>query len=85
RYESLLSLPNVGLALDPEWRLAPDEVHLQQIGSVTAAEVNEVVKLLPPLVVTDEAIDRALEILDEVADSINDQMVDDLRREEVAS
>jgi len=25
------------------------------------------------------------EILDEVADSINDQMVDDLRREEVAS
>ena len=51
----------------------------------TAGAEDEVVKLLPPLVVTDEAIDRALEILDEVADSINDQMVDDLRREEVAS
>ena len=42
-------------------------------------------KLLPPLVVSDDAIDRALEILDDVADSINDQMVDDLRREEVSS
>lgn len=40
RYESLLAYPNVGLALDPEWRLAPGERHLAQIGSVTAAEVN---------------------------------------------
>lgn len=42
RYESLLAYPNVGLALDPEWRLKPDQVHLRQIGSVTAAEVNAV-------------------------------------------
>lgn len=40
QYESLLAYPNVGLALDPEWRLGPDERHLAQIGSVTAAEVN---------------------------------------------
>jgi hypothetical protein len=39
-YEELLKYPNVGLALDPEWRLKPDQVHLVQIGSVTAAEVN---------------------------------------------
>jgi hypothetical protein len=39
-YASLLQLPNVGLALDPEWRLKPDQVHLTQIGSVDAAEVN---------------------------------------------
>ncbi len=40
RYESLLREPNVGLALDPEWRLGSDEVHLQQIGSVGIDEVN---------------------------------------------
>ncbi len=50
RYEEFLRLPNVGLALDPEWRLAPDEVHLTQIGSVDGAEVNLVVDYLVGLV-----------------------------------
>ena len=36
----------MGLALDPEWNLGPNEVHLRQIGSTTAAEVNEVVHWL---------------------------------------
>lgn len=40
RYRELLALPHVGLALDPEWRLGPDEFHLQQVGSVAASEVN---------------------------------------------
>ncbi|QGQ18994.1 hypothetical protein GC089_06795 [Cellulomonas sp. JZ18] len=40
RYADLLAMPHVGLALDPEWRLAPDQVHLRQIGSVSADEVN---------------------------------------------
>ncbi|MFC0646299.1 hypothetical protein [Cellulomonas phragmiteti] len=39
-YAELLALPHVGLALDPEWRLAPDQVHLRQIGSVGIDEVN---------------------------------------------
>jgi hypothetical protein len=39
-YEEFLRLPNVGLALDPEWRLGPNERHLRQIGSVTAEEIN---------------------------------------------
>ncbi|WP_201775257.1 hypothetical protein [Cellulomonas sp. FA1] len=39
-YADLLALPHVGLALDPEWRLAPDQVHLRQIGSVGIDEVN---------------------------------------------
>jgi hypothetical protein len=39
-YESLLREPHVGLALDPEWRLGPDQVHLNQIGSVSVDEVN---------------------------------------------
>jgi len=49
-YEELLKLPFVGLALDPEWRLGPNEVHLRQVGSVSAAEVNEVVDWLADLV-----------------------------------
>jgi hypothetical protein len=49
RYRSLLELPHVGLALDPEWRLGPDEVHLTQIGTVGIDEVNSVVAWLADL------------------------------------
>lgn len=48
-YESLLTYPNVGLALDPEWRLEPDQVHLRQIGSVRIDEVNAVAEWLATL------------------------------------
>jgi hypothetical protein len=50
QYEELLKLPHVGLALDPEWRLEDDQVHLEQIGSVGGAEVNEVIDWLGDLV-----------------------------------
>ncbi|MGY3261944.1 hypothetical protein [Frigoribacterium sp. 2355] len=50
RYESLLSRPNVGLALDPEWRLEADQVPLRQIGGVEAGEVNAVSTWLADLV-----------------------------------
>ena len=49
-YEELLKLPFVGLALDPEWRLKPDQVHLQQVGQVDASEVNQVIHWLADLV-----------------------------------
>lgn len=49
-YEELLLLPFVGLALDPEWRLTDDQVHLVQTGTVDAAEINEVVAWLGDLV-----------------------------------
>jgi hypothetical protein len=49
-YQELLLLPNVGLALDPEWRLTPDQVHLEQVGRVDAAEVNTVIHWLADLV-----------------------------------
>lgn len=45
-YAELLALPHVGLALDPEWRLGPDQVHLRQIGSVGVDEVNAVIAWL---------------------------------------
>ncbi len=50
RYEELLALPHVGLALDPEWRLKPNQRHLRQIGTVDAAEVNQVIEYLAGLV-----------------------------------
>ena len=50
QYEELLRLPNVGLALDPEWRLKPGQVHLRQIGTVDAAEINQVSAWLADLV-----------------------------------
>jgi hypothetical protein len=49
RYESLLKLPNVGLALDPEWKLGPRQLPLKQIGSVSADEVNGVGRWLAGL------------------------------------
>jgi len=49
-YTELLKYPHVGLALDPEWRLKPNQVHLTQIGSVSAAEVNRVGDWLAALV-----------------------------------
>ncbi|MGY2128347.1 hypothetical protein [Blastococcus sp. SYSU DS0617] len=48
-YRPLLEMPHVGLALDPEWRLGPNEVHLTQIGSVGVEEVNRVVTWLADL------------------------------------
>ena len=49
-YEELLKRPNVGLALDAEWKLNPGEAPLSRIGSATAAEINEVADWLAQLV-----------------------------------
>jgi hypothetical protein len=49
-YEELLREPHVHLALDPEWRIGPDERHLRRIGSVEAAEVQAVADWLAALV-----------------------------------
>jgi hypothetical protein len=48
-YEPLLAMPNVGLALDAEWKLQPGQLPLQQIGSVSITEVNSVVHWLAGL------------------------------------
>jgi hypothetical protein len=49
RYQSLLELPNVGLALDSEWKLAPGQLPLRQIGSVSISEANGVISWLAGL------------------------------------
>lgn len=50
QYEEVLRLPFVGLAIDPEWRLEEDQVHLRQVGTVDASEINETVNWLADLV-----------------------------------
>ena len=39
-YEDLLKRPNVGLALDAEWKLNPGEQPLSRVGSARAEEIN---------------------------------------------
>jgi hypothetical protein len=48
-YQSLLALPDVGLALDAEWKLQPGEEPLRQIGHVDISEVNSVADWLAAL------------------------------------
>jgi hypothetical protein len=48
-YKSLLELPDVGLALDAEWKLQPGQKPLRQIGHVDIGEVNSVVGWLAAL------------------------------------
>ncbi|NQV05153.1 hypothetical protein HQ535_01265 [bacterium] len=73
RYEELLREPHVGLALDPEWRLKPDQVHLRQIGSVEAAEINTVVEWLAGIV-REEALPQKVLVLHQFrVDMIHDR------------
>jgi hypothetical protein len=50
-YERFLLEPEVGIALDPEWVLEPGQLPGRQIGSLSAAKVNEVSAYLSGLVV----------------------------------
>jgi hypothetical protein len=50
RYARFLLDPAVGVALDPEWKLTPDETPDQVIGSASAASINAVSAYLSSLV-----------------------------------
>jgi len=52
RYRSLLELPYVGLAIDPEWILGPTQLPLEQVGQVDASDVNAVTSWLSALAAT---------------------------------
>lgn len=82
RYRPLLRQPHVGLALDPEWRLRPGERHLEQIGSVGVAEVNEVGTWLADLVER-ERLPQKLYLLHQFRTSMirNRQRLDTSREE----
>ncbi|MBE1523558.1 hypothetical protein [Nesterenkonia lutea] len=59
-YEDLLAQPHVGLALDSEWRLSEGQRHMQQIGTVTAEEINEVSDWLAELTAEHELPQKML-------------------------
>lgn len=70
RFESFLRQPDVGLALDSEWRMQqPGQVPGQVIGSVDAAEVNEVSAWLADIV-REERLPEKLFVLHQFTQSM---------------
>lgn len=49
-WEKYLKEPNVGVALDPEWRMGPNEIPMRTFGSVNGKELDEVSQYLAKLV-----------------------------------
>ncbi|NEM08159.1 hypothetical protein [Geodermatophilus normandii] len=84
RYRELLELPYVGLALDPEWRLLPNQVHLTQIGSVAIEEVNRVVTWLADLTRENRLPQKLLVLHQFRVDMIPGREQVDMSRAEVA-
>lgn len=72
-FEELLKRPNVGLALDPEWKIGPDELPMQRIGHVEAAEVNEVADWLAQLTRENDLPQKALVLHQFQAQMIRDR------------
>jgi hypothetical protein len=84
RYEELLALPHVGLALDPEWRLRLGQRHMAQIGSVGVGEVNQVITWLAALT-RERDLPQKLLILHQFRQSmISDRGSLDMGHEELA-
>ncbi|MEJ7771909.1 MAG: hypothetical protein WKF51_08405 [Geodermatophilaceae bacterium] len=83
-YEPLLRLPHVGLTLDPEWRLLPNQVHLRQIGSVTIEEVNAVVTWLADLTRANALPQKLLLLHQFLPEMIQNRELLDTSREELA-
>ncbi|HLU32932.1 MAG TPA: hypothetical protein VKZ74_02770 [Natronosporangium sp.] len=83
-YEELLVEPHVGLALDPEWRLAPGQRHMVNIGSVAADEVNQVVAWLADLTAEHRLPQKLLILHQFQLRMITDRVSVDTGRDEVA-
>ena len=83
-YEELLAYPHVGIALDPEWRLKPDQVHLQQIGSVATSEVNEVIEYVADYVRENQLPQKLVVLHQFQLRMITDRQDLDMTRSEVA-
>lgn len=49
-YEKFLKEPDVGVALDPEWRMGPDEIPMKTFGHVTGKELNDTALYLQQVV-----------------------------------
>lgn len=83
-FRELLKRPGVGLALDPEWKLADGQQPGAQVGSVSAAEINEVTQWLADLVVETGGPQKLLVLHQFQAQMISDRQALDTSREQVA-
>lgn len=83
-YRSLLLRPNVGLALDPEWKLQPGQLPLRQIGSVSITEVNRVVNWLAALTARHDLPQKLLELHEFRLSMIQDEARLNTRHDDLA-
>ncbi|MDO5724633.1 MAG: hypothetical protein Q4P33_09610 [Flaviflexus sp.] len=84
QYEKLLAYPHVGIALDPEWRLGPEEMPLTRIGHVEASEVNEVIDYLADYVRDHDLPQKALILHQFQLQMLRDRDQIDISRPELA-
>ena len=84
RYRSLLRLPDVGLAVDPEWKLQTNELPLRQIGSVTSTEINSVISWLAGLTARDHLPQKLLVLHQFRLSMITDEHALDTRHDDLA-
>lgn len=83
-YEELLKLPNVGLALDPEWKLTPDGLPNVAVGHVQAEEVNRVIDYLADLTAENNLPQKVLMLHQFQLQMLRDRETIDLSRPELA-
>jgi hypothetical protein len=84
RYQSLLELPDVGLALDAEWKLQPGQLPLKQIGSVSISEVNSVSSWLAHLTAKYQLPQKLLVLHQFQLSMIRDEQKLDTRHDDLA-
>jgi len=83
-YEPFLKLPNVGLALDPEWKLQPGQRPLRQIGTVNANEVNSVSNWLASLTARHHLPQKLLVLHQFQLTMLTDESAIDTRHDDLA-
>jgi hypothetical protein len=84
RYQALLALPDVGLAIDPEWKLQPGQRPLRQIGHVDVSEVNAVISWLAGLTARDRLPQKLLVLHQFQLTMINGEQRLDTSRDDLA-
>jgi hypothetical protein len=84
KYQALLERPNVGLALDPEWKLQPGQKPLQQIGGVSITEVNSVISWLARLTAQHHLPQKLLVLHQFRLSMIQDERRLDTRQDDIA-
>ena len=60
QFESFLREPDVGIALDPEWHLEEGELPGSDLGSVAAAQVNEVAEYMQEIAAEEDLPEKLL-------------------------